>query len=271
PAIISLMDLAPTLAEIADVASPPAFFDGRSLLALLTNQLQPAQWRAAVLFDNPDNRSNNDGDGAPEQAQSGAEPVTAFFDDEYPVVIGKDGIPIVGEGASSEAGGKPETTGGMASVGFRTATYKYVEYKNGDRELYDLLADPLELDNQAANATPALLALLSAHLAQLHACAGDTCRAADMSVPRSVFPLTDNWVTPTATVVADATATPTQTVTITPTAVVTSAPTATPSSPLTPTPTATSVPTAPPAPTSTPVSVDGDGSEQFQIYLPRIG
>jgi hypothetical protein len=164
-----------------------------------------------------------------------ADEITAdYFDDEHTIIIGKDGVPvmpnatgndsagIMGEGT---AGGKPETTGGMASVGFRTATYKYVEYKNGDQELYDLVNDPLETINQVVNAAPALLTVLSVQLAQLQSCAGETCRQADMLVPRAVFPLTDDWVTPTGTptsaIPPTSTATPTAEVTATGTPVVT--------------------------------------------------
>jgi N-acetylglucosamine-6-sulfatase len=36
-------------------------------------------------------------------------------------------------------------------TGIRTATHKYVRYANGDEELYDLVADPDELQNLARN------------------------------------------------------------------------------------------------------------------------
>ena len=51
--------------------------------------------------------------------------------------------------------------------------WKYNEYSNGDRELYDLSTDPCELDSQdgsPANAAP--IAELSARLAQIRGCAG---------------------------------------------------------------------------------------------------
>ena len=37
-------------------------------------------------------------------------------------------------------------------IGFRTTHWKYVEYDTGERELYDLLADPFELENIASQA-----------------------------------------------------------------------------------------------------------------------
>ena len=47
-----------------------------------------------------------------------------------------------------------------AYQGLRTATYKYVAYGTGERELYDLVTDPYELKNLAAGADPELLAAL---------------------------------------------------------------------------------------------------------------
>jgi hypothetical protein len=62
--------------------------------------------------------------------------------------------------------------------GIRTLHYKYAEYANGDRELYDLRKDPQELQSEHANpAYDALKASLAARLHNLVSCAGATCRA----------------------------------------------------------------------------------------------
>jgi N-acetylglucosamine-6-sulfatase len=52
----------------------------------------------------------------------------------------------------------------------------YIENLNGEREYYDLAADPYELSNLAATLPPERLAALSERLAALLACAGETCR-----------------------------------------------------------------------------------------------
>jgi N-acetylglucosamine-6-sulfatase len=52
----------------------------------------------------------------------------------------------------------------------RTPQYLYVEYQDGERELYDLSSDPYELDNLAASLEPAQLDALHADLAQLEDC-----------------------------------------------------------------------------------------------------
>jgi hypothetical protein len=62
--------------------------------------------------------------------------------------------------------------------GIRTLHYKYAEYANGDRELYDLRKDPEELQSQHANpAYDALKASLAARLHNLVSCTGAACRA----------------------------------------------------------------------------------------------
>ncbi|MFI5042738.1 MAG: sulfatase, partial [Acidimicrobiales bacterium] len=61
-------------------------------------------------------------------------------------------------------------------VGLRTTSYKYVEYPNGQVELYDILGDPYELSNQYFANNVALLQQLSARVAALKACVGAACR-----------------------------------------------------------------------------------------------
>jgi arylsulfatase A-like enzyme len=61
----------------------------------------------------------------------------------------------------------------------RTTRYVYVEHTSGERELYDLVADPYQL--QSRHADPAFAALrtqLVARLARLRACAGSACASA---------------------------------------------------------------------------------------------
>ena len=62
----------------------------------------------------------------------------------------------------------------------RTNRYKYVEYVNGERELYDLQTDPHELNNLAGTADSKLIKQLSLQLATLKSCAGASCRASQM-------------------------------------------------------------------------------------------
>jgi hypothetical protein len=65
----------------------------------------------------------------------------------------------------------------------RTLRYKYIEYWTGVREIYDLAADPYELENFEGRAPTALLAELSSITRALAACVGASCRAAEATAP----------------------------------------------------------------------------------------
>lgn len=61
--------------------------------------------------------------------------------------------------------------------GVRVPGYTYVEYDRGGRELYDLTADPAQLDNRAGDpAYAALQRRLADLLEELRGCEGDACR-----------------------------------------------------------------------------------------------
>jgi len=61
----------------------------------------------------------------------------------------------------------------------RIGTHKYVEYESGERELYDLEADPYERENIYETADPALVEDLQARLEALQSCSEDGCREAE--------------------------------------------------------------------------------------------
>ena len=76
-----------------------------------------------------------------------------------------------------EASNEPVSKSGY--LGLRTSDYLYVEYADGFVELYDLKADPYEMENIAATADESLLAHLSGWLHSLETCAGSQCRVLD--------------------------------------------------------------------------------------------
>jgi N-acetylglucosamine-6-sulfatase len=65
----------------------------------------------------------------------------------------------------------------------RTTDLIYAEYGTGERELYELAADPHQLDNVVETADPALVAALAARLAELRTCAGAECRRLEDLAP----------------------------------------------------------------------------------------
>jgi N-acetylglucosamine-6-sulfatase len=68
--------------------------------------------------------------------------------------------------------------------GVRTERDVYIEYVTGEKEYYDLRADPYQMDNKAASLPPTRLAALSAQVTALKSCAGASCRKADSSVAK---------------------------------------------------------------------------------------
>jgi arylsulfatase A-like enzyme len=66
--------------------------------------------------------------------------------------------------------------------GVRTSRYVYVEYRTGDRELYDLRLDPSELTNRYAWPAYALVRLdLQRRLGALRTCLGSSCARVTLS------------------------------------------------------------------------------------------
>jgi hypothetical protein len=72
--------------------------------------------------------------------------------------------------------------------GIRLGPYKYIEWPDGEKELYDITKDPYELNNivRVRNLSP-IRAFLHAQLVRLEACVGKTCQE---TTPK--FPLTRN-------------------------------------------------------------------------------
>jgi N-acetylglucosamine-6-sulfatase len=140
--LVMEIDLAPTFAAWAGLAAP-SFVDGRSIVPLLAAG-NTMTWRDGVLV---------------EHYSGSTEPFASTF--EMGQRRGARRIPTY--------------------QALRTRDMTYVEYETGERELYDLRRDPLELDNAFARADRALLDRLARQLAAMRSCAGATCRTADAS------------------------------------------------------------------------------------------
>ena len=92
----------------------------------------------------------------------------------YREVVYKDRVKVGGGGVPKSGPG-----GAGAFEAVRTETHKYVEYQSGERELYDLEADPYELESIHESADPALVEDLEARLEALKGCSEDGCREAE--------------------------------------------------------------------------------------------
>jgi N-acetylglucosamine-6-sulfatase len=144
-------DFAPTFAALAGTEFPA---DGRSLAPLLRGEESPA-WRSSVLLEKlPAEEGGGEGKGKAKAK-------------------GKEG--------ENKSGGLPKAGpgGSPAFEAIRTGTHKYVEYNDGEKELYDLEADPYELDNVYESADPSLVEDLETRLEALRDCSGEGCREAE--------------------------------------------------------------------------------------------
>lgn len=67
--------------------------------------------------------------------------------------------------------------------------YVYLEYATGERELYDLVDDPYQLENLYDAADPGLLEWLALGLAALRTCQGASCPTAEDALGFSLRPV----------------------------------------------------------------------------------
>ncbi len=155
------IDVAPTIADLAGVV-PPNFVDGRSLAPLWSpNRPSPQQWRQGFLVEDW---------GSDDQASALLQHVALSGHALDPQLLeppDPDQLQQAGPPADFFA--------------IRTPRYTYVEYSDGELELYDLKQDPYELNNLAATADPGLLAQFSSWLKALKTCAAAACRAAEQT------------------------------------------------------------------------------------------
>ncbi|MFO1337094.1 MAG: sulfatase [Burkholderiaceae bacterium] len=143
------VDFAGTFAELAGVAVP-AWVDGRSLVPFLRGQT-PAAWRQAMLL-----------------AHRQVTVVPPFVDGN---IEPPDPLEIAGVAVTN-------------FTGLRTADgHTYIEYRTGEFELYDNLADPDQLKNRHAMASARLKARLAAWLAALRNASGEALRQAELRAP----------------------------------------------------------------------------------------
>lgn len=157
------IDLAPTWAELGG-SSLPNFVDGRSLLPLLNAKpIPPQNWRQGYLLQRGDpSGEESDGDETGFDLRPAAMAGLLEPLDILPAEIVGVAYTRLAAPANFKA--------------LRIQHYSYIEYANGEKELYDLRADPYQLTNIAATAKPEWLNELSARLRELEQCAGEQCR-----------------------------------------------------------------------------------------------
>jgi N-acetylglucosamine-6-sulfatase len=96
---------------------------------------------------------------------------------------GRSLVPVFSAGGERPAGWREEVFVEDLGRGWnmlRTPRWAYVEWDDGEKELYDMYTDPYQLQDLHAEADKVdLIARLSTRLDILKACSGDSCRTAD--------------------------------------------------------------------------------------------
>src|SRR5215217_6746794 len=152
-------DFAPTFADLAKVEFVA---DGRSLAPLLlggedgeqSSSQSSSSWRSSVLLEKLPVEDNGDNAEETNSKRKGK---------------------AKGKGKGKAKSETKEPT----FEAIRTESHKYIEYDNGDVELYDLQNDPYELESLYESADPALVEDLKARLEALKSCSGEGCREAE--------------------------------------------------------------------------------------------
>jgi N-acetylglucosamine-6-sulfatase len=164
------IDIAPTILELAGAKADKSI-DGRSLVPYL---LDPSlRTRRPILFESFVETSDVE--------ENGGGPAAT------PTPLAKG---VAGGGNSVNTRPNEASTSIVAPPkdyeGIRLGPYKYIEWPDGEKELYDLNKDPYELNNKARdpNLFP-IRAFLHSQLIRLEACVGRTCQ--EVAPP---FPLT---------------------------------------------------------------------------------
>jgi arylsulfatase A-like enzyme len=154
--LVGNIDLAPTFAAMGG-AKPANFADGRSFLPIARDPSTKETWRTSYLVEH-------------------------WQEDDTGAVKGK--APL--EPGDLDQTDQPRTRRSNAANsnipefhGVRTGRYLYVEYVTGERELYDVIADPYELHNIVTTADPSIVQALSADVAALTKCKANSCVAAE--------------------------------------------------------------------------------------------
>jgi N-acetylglucosamine-6-sulfatase len=145
------IDLAPTILELAGAEADKSI-DGRSLVPFMRD---PAlRSRRPLLFESFVETNDVEANGEP-TAQRAVKELKRRRD-----------------GASASIVAPPKDYEGI-----RLGPYKYIEWPDGEKELYDITKDPYELNNvvRVPNLSP-IRAFLHAQLVRLETCVGRTCQ-----------------------------------------------------------------------------------------------
>jgi N-acetylglucosamine-6-sulfatase len=180
--LASTIDIAPTILELAGVA-PDKSIDGTSLVPYLKDP--SLRSRVPVLFESFVQTNDVEQDGGASTEIPGYSPTT-----DAGAARGKLGVAgATAKKASGSSAGEPTAHASVVAppknyYGIRLGPYKYIEWPDGEKELYDINTDPYELNNVARdkNYGP-IRAFLHEQLVRLEECHGRTCQEVAPKLP----------------------------------------------------------------------------------------
>jgi N-acetylglucosamine-6-sulfatase len=176
--LVNTTDIAPTILELAEV-TPDKSVDGVSMVPYMKDPTLRS--RRPLLFE-----SFVQTDDVEQNGQASSEEPSATERTDAGPASGKLGV----KGVSARAATKnPAATASEVAppknyYGIRLGPYKYIEWPDGEKELYDINKDPNELNNvvRDPNYFP-IRAFLHEELERLETCSGRTCQEVAPKLP----------------------------------------------------------------------------------------
>jgi len=177
--LVNTIDIAPTILELAEVA-PDKSIDGVSMVPYMKEPTLRS--RRPLLFE-----SFVQTDDVEQNGQASAEePAATERTDAGPASgkLGLKGISARAVTGKNPAAHASEVAPPKNYYGIRLGPYKYIEWPDGEKELYDINKDPYELNNivRDPNYFP-IRAFLHTELERLETCSGRTCQEVSAKLP----------------------------------------------------------------------------------------
>lgn len=176
--MVNTVDIAPTILELAGV-TPDKSIDGVSMVPYMKDP--SLRSRRPLLFESFVQTNDVEQDG------SGEEP-TATERTDAGKATGKLGLKGLSARPATASKNPAATASEVAPpknyYGIRLGPYKYIEWPDGEKELYDINKDPYELNNivRDPNYFP-IRAFLHEELERLETCSGRTCQEVSPPLP----------------------------------------------------------------------------------------
>jgi len=169
--LVNTPDIAPTILELAGAQADKSI-DGTSLVPFAKDP--SLRTRRPLLFESFVQTNDVEQDGTAATGESTAAGGSR----------GKLGVKGAGKGAEGAPAHASVVAPPKNYYGIRLGPYKYIEWPDGEKELYDINTDPYELNNivRDKNYAP-IRAFLHNELVRLEQCSGRTCQEVAEKLP----------------------------------------------------------------------------------------